>query len=593
MSESGDSGGGVVALGNETNSRDAVLAQSNSNDDVNQKDESDHREVIQRTMEGEGKSKEALVNGSVPMEVEESEKSSKRKVIIAWQCLNPECTVARKDELITANSYTLSYFGLEQQEGRKRKVCNSCSERVESGRAELVNVLRNQDQKVLSQPLPVPRDMVILEDSDEEPVTDSSEESEFEVDLTSSSDSEGDGRTAEERLNSIIDDALNKLNMENQFNEATKCLTDRMASMKDDFEETDKLFKDLEAEVDGLRRELYSGHTATIKELASVDLADQEEAARGLRTGPQVVAKSTNSRSQFARAPVSKESAPPLTGSTDKSLLQQGQMAFAMRQNILQVWRKGSVEAVLPGREGGGELQYKLRFEGQCGGKRSVQSKVLSPRHLAYTQASKVGLKVGTRCIGLYREHDGQAGAFYSGIIAEPPKTINGNRYLVFFDDGYASYIAHENVREVCKASKNVWEDVHPNSREFIQQYLQQYPERPMVKLVLGQVVKTEWDGKWWISKVKQVDASLVKLVFDLDGRTEWIYRGSTRLGPLFMELEQQRMRKEQGAGFGRRQTLPSRRRDAPYVEYKRDEEASSNRVSCRVAQMILNTFPG
>ena len=121
MSESGDSGGGVVALGNETNSRDTVLVQSNSNDDVNQKDESDHREVIQRTLEGDGKSKEALVNGSVPMEVEESEKSTKSKVIIAWQCLNPECTVARKDELITANSYTLSYFGLEQQEGRKQR----------------------------------------------------------------------------------------------------------------------------------------------------------------------------------------------------------------------------------------------------------------------------------------------------------------------------------------------------------------------------------------------------------------------------------------------------------------------------------------
>ena len=73
MSESGDSGGGVVALGNETNSRDTVLVQSNSNDDVNQKDESDHREEIQITSEGDGKSKEALVNGSVPMEVEESE----------------------------------------------------------------------------------------------------------------------------------------------------------------------------------------------------------------------------------------------------------------------------------------------------------------------------------------------------------------------------------------------------------------------------------------------------------------------------------------------------------------------------------------
>ena len=544
-------------------------------DDTDQKDDIDKKEE-----DGSSKINGILTNGSSPDENEDEEETKKnKKVIIAWQCLNPECTVARKEELLTANSYTLSYFGMQQQEGRKRKVCYSCKEKVNEGRQELVEKLRDQNQRVLSSPLPVPRDMVILEDSDEEPVTDSSGDSEFEIDVTSSSgESEGDGKTAEERLNSIIDDALSNLNMESQFKEATKDLTDRLASMKDDFEETDQMFKDLEAEVDGLRRELYSGHTATIRELAPVDLDQQEEAARGTRTGPNVVAKSTNSRPQFSRPLASKESAPSL-GSTDKTLLYQGQMAYAMRQNILQVWRKGSVEAVLPGREGSGELQYKLRFEGQCGGKRSVQSKVLSPRHLAYTQASKVGLKVGTRCIGLYREHDGQEGAFYSGIIAEPPKTINGNRYLVFFDDGYASYIAHENVREVCKASTNVWEDVHPNSREFIQQYLQQYPERPMVKLVLGQVVKTEWDGKWWISKVKQVDASLVKLVFDVDGRTEWIYRGSTRLGPLFMELEQQRMRKEQGAGFGRRQTLPSKRRNAPYVEYRREEEAPSSQV--------------
>ena len=264
-----------------------------------------------------------------------------------------------------------------------------------------------------------------------------------------------------------------------------------------------------------------SEHKSTIRELAPVDLGHQVKAAR---TGPNVTAKSTNSRPPFSR----------LQNST--TLLQQGQMAYAMRQNNLHVWQKGRVEAVLPGREGGGELRYKFRFEGQ----RIQKSKVMSPRHLAFTEPSTVDLKVGTRCIGLYSEHDGQEGAFFSGIIAEPPKTLNENRYLVFFDDGCASYVAHQNVRAVCEMSTNVWEDIHPNSREFIRQYLQQYPERPMVNLVVGQVVTTELDGKWLISKVKQVDASLVKLVFDVDGRTEWIYRGSSRLGPLFKELEQQ-----------------------------------------------------
>ena len=66
-----------------------------------------------------------------------------------------------------------------------------------------------------------------------------------------------------------------------------------------------------------------------------------------------------------------------------------------------------------------------------------------------------------------------------------------------------------------------------------------------------------------------QVDSSLVKLTFEADGREEWIYRGksswkseknilqiikpkyrfflgSTRLGPLYTEMEQQRQRREQ-----------------------------------------------
>lgn len=58
-----------------------------------------------------------------------------------------------------------------------------------------------------------------------------------------------------------------------------------------------------------------------------------------------------------------------------------------------------------------------------------------------------------------------------------------------------------------------------------------------MVKLQTGQIVKTEWKGKWWIGKVIQVDASLVQMYFQADDRYEWIYRGSTRLGPLYIVI--------------------------------------------------------
>ena len=50
----------------------------------------------------------------------------------------------------------------------------------------------------------------------------------------------------------------------------------------------------------------------------------------------------------------------------------------------------------------------------------------------------------------------------------------------------------------VCKQTETegsatgVWDDIHPNSREFIKKYLMQYPERPMVRLVPGMNIKVE-----------------------------------------------------------------------------------------------------
>ena len=118
-------------------------------------------------------------------------------------------------------------------------------------------------------------------------------------------------------------------------------------------------------------------------------------------------------------------------------------------------------------------------------------------------------------------------------------------RYLVFFDDGYAQYVVHNDILLVWETSSRIWEDIPSESREFVKKYLESYPERPMVKLQPGQIVKTEWNGKWWLARVVQVDASLVQMHFDADKRTEWIYRGSTRLGPLFLEVRKANARQQ------------------------------------------------
>ena len=147
------------------------------------------------------------------------------------------------------------------------------------------------------------------------------------------------------------------------------------------------------------------------------------------------------------------------------------------------------------------------------GTKRRSLSKILTLKNLAYLEVPTTRLSVGTRCIGLFRENPNKPGDYYSGVIAEPPKNLNKNRYLVFFDDGYANYIHHEDLRLVCsQTSPKVWTDVHPNSKEFVKTYLDRYPERPMVRLVPGQQVKAEYRGEWRQTRVVQVDASLVKV---------------------------------------------------------------------------------
>lgn len=150
-------------------------------------------------------------------------------------------------------------------------------------------------------------------------------------------------------------------------------------------------------------------------------------------------------------------------------------------------------------------------------------------------------------------------------------------RYLVFFDDGYAQYVRHNKVLVVCECSKHVWDDVHPESRHFIRKYLENFPQRPMVKLQEGQVVKTEWNGKWWIARVVKVDGSLVHMYFDADSRSEWIYRGSTRLGPLFLEMQAAANRQERGTHLaGKSQPPGVRTKNLPYVEYTRSDAAAA-----------------
>lgn len=258
-------------------------------------------------------------------------------------------------------------------------------------------------------------------------------------------------------------------------------------------------------------------------------------------------------------------------GPVKKKVLEVSAKIYARKAN--DMWFKATVSEIRDNPK-----LFKVKYDGKG-------VKWLDGKQIAYSENPECVLPVGTRIIAAYKEDDNQFTTgekrnglqyqMYAGIIAEPPNPRNNYMYLVFFDDGYAQYSNLNEIHMVYLTSTNVWEDMYADSRDFIKEYLQQYPERPMVRLQQGQNIKVEWNAQWWTAKVLEVNASLVNMFFEADKRTEWIYRGSTRLEPLYRELMNAEVKKQQaGLKTARRHiTMPKHKQHTPFVEYTRGVE--------------------
>ncbi|XP_075048650.1 LOW QUALITY PROTEIN: histone-lysine N-methyltransferase SETDB1-like [Mixophyes fleayi] len=284
--------------------------------------------------------------------------------------------------------------------------------------------------------------------------------------------------------------------------------------------------------------------------------------------------KSDGLQTQFPSHPSSPTSS--LTGSnqagTANDMNKDGDLVVGMRilgKKRTKTWHKGSliaIQLVGPGKK------YKVKFDNK--GK-----SLLSGNHIAYDYPpAPEKLFVGSRVVAKYK--DGNQVWLYAGIVAEPPSNKNKMRFLIFFDDGYASYVTQSELYPVCRPLSKSWEDIEDvPCRDFVEEYVTAYPNRPMVLLKSGQLIKTEWEGTWWKSKVEEVDGSLVKILFLDDKRCEWIYRGSTRLEPMFsMKTSTASTQEKKQAGQQRtRPNVGAVRSKGPVVQYTHDLTGSES----------------
>nr|SIP62992.1 SET Domain Bifurcated 1 [Protopterus annectens] len=244
-----------------------------------------------------------------------------------------------------------------------------------------------------------------------------------------------------------------------------------------------------------------------------------------------------------------------------------GDLVVGMRilgKKRTKTWHKGTLIAI---QCVGVNNKFKVKFDNK--GK-----SLLSGNHVAYDfHPPAERLIVGSRVVAKYK--DGNQVWLYAGIVAETPNTKNKMRFLIFFDDGYASYVTQAELYPVCRPLKKTWEDIEDVScRDFIDEYITAYPNRPMVLLKTGQLIKTEWEGTWWKSRVEEVDGSLVKILFLDDKRCEWIYRGSTRLEPMF-SMKTSTASSQEKKLAGQMRTRPNVvRNKGPVVQFTQDLEA-------------------
>ncbi|XP_013143389.1 PREDICTED: histone-lysine N-methyltransferase eggless-like isoform X2 [Papilio polytes] len=508
------------------------------------------------------------------------------------QCVNPKCQSLNDTKFYAADADMSMFYKIEHK--KKAAVCEACANLYYKHLEDLLNKFKNFTPLLDLDTGKNYQDVVHISDSE----SDEDEESNKKKIGASVA------KFLEDNLADVFNATWDKYKMDSRIAASEKELEQELNKLQVQTKVIDKMIKDCQAETDKIRSDLYAKFEVERKALPAICIVDtptttyccyedtqvnkveppQTRSKRRLMTNTDTPAKriavptpdkncttapetNDDDNVDVSVVKLSAEVAPadlPPPGDVIKPPLRVGMPVYAMKSTF-GLWVKAKIIEVMPRTSSTKFTNCRVKIEYKTN--KNV-TKHVTGRCLAYSEPPDVRLIIGTRIIACAEQTD----SFYSGVVAEVPNPVNKFRYLVFFDDGHAKYVQHANTRLVCECSQLVWEEVHPYSQEFVRQYLLSYPERPMVRLRPKQHVKAEWQGRWWSSEVAQVDASLAEIVL-AGKRREWIYRGSTRLAPLYLELqaaERQRARPMPRSGHHNKSNMP-------YVEYTRYDEPSKS----------------
>ncbi|XP_034105624.1 histone-lysine N-methyltransferase eggless [Drosophila albomicans] len=459
-------------------------------------------------------------------------------------CLNCNCQKMHK-QYVLASLAALNYYRVPRKAHKRQYICMSCHDTAMDVYEDYAGHLLAKQPLLLRDFKQDHAEYVALDSSDEEESEDVPKKAEF---------SANDLQLIENELEDAIKTVVSKVNLEDQMTWSKTILQSKTERMGRELELANEELSNLQHMADKMHFALYNHCQVVHKHMPPLDLY------QNLSDYVQV----------------------PPAGEIERPPIQINETYYAVKNKAIASWVSVKVIEFTESTTVGGNLvkSYKIKYLNTP----YQMVKTVTAKHLAYFEPPPVRLTIGTRVIAYFngntltrgKEKDVVPSAFYPGIIAEPLKQANRFRYLIFYDDGYTQYVQHNDVRLVCMASERVWEDVHPGSRDFIQKYVEKYSvDRPMVQCMRGQNMNTESNGTWLYARVIDVDCSLVQMQFDDDkNHTEWIYRGSLRLGPVFKETQNAL----NSANAMQQHRLP--RRTEPFIRYTKEMETSTRQVN-------------
>ena len=244
-----------------------------------------------------------------------------------------------------------------------------------------------------------------------------------------------------------------------------------------------------------------------------------------------------------------------------KSNLNLGMRVFALKDELYYQWQTARIIQIKESSSNISNIRVRVKFEKNIEKTINLSKvpadyvddeeddcviKELPTSYIALSEpiGESYILPIRSRIVSLNRNENDRKSPFYSvGSICEVPNPCNLNRYLIFFDDGYAQYVQKNEAFPVVDRFK-IPIELNESHMQFLNKYFERYPEKEVLSLTKDFNLKVYYNSAWLDAKIVDVDCSLFRIFFNITNHYEWIFRGSYRLHPLYEKFMQSEMMK-------------------------------------------------